>query len=266
MRYISLIALPVLVGLPLPIMSGSAEALPGSYAHITRKWCDAHWNDDRTTRIECDPTRSKANLKLPHPTVSIASLRAGPDLTPAEARAECLGSNTKLLGEFGCALMRWQGKGGKATDLDDNLLPPGVKTAKLALRAHIAIYLFKMTVVKVGIDGGQRGEMAVSWNVPSVVGRELRSGRRKSETIHLTNAEIEQIVTALNASLFWQLPDEPRHEGAADGELASVEVSIPGWRHHVLDPIGDSEAVDLSILVNALSTVIHNHLPGVPGG
>src|SRR5579871_619611 len=46
-----------------------------------REWCDGHWNDDRISRLACDPVRSHADTSLPRITVSTSSLTDGRDLT-----------------------------------------------------------------------------------------------------------------------------------------------------------------------------------------
>ena len=69
----------------------------------------------------------------------------------------------------------------------------------------------------------------------------------------------------MNRSDFWRLPPALSHSGAADGEYANVEVTVPGWRNHVGDAIGDGDAVDSSTLVNALSEIIARHWKNVPG-
>jgi len=68
----------------------------------------------------------------------------------------------------------------------------------------------------------------------------------------------------MNRSDFWRLPHEPGHFGAADGEVATVEAAIAGRKNRVTDAIGASDAVDSSILVNALSEIIAKHWQDVP--
>jgi hypothetical protein len=92
------------------------------------------------------------------------------------------------------------------------------------------------------------------------------NGPRQTESVRLKPTEIDHIIAALNKSDFWRLPHEPHHMGAADGEVAAAEVSVAGRKNHVFDFIGDSEAVDSSVLVNAISVVIHAHWNNVPGG
>lgn len=177
-------------------MPGPAIALPGSYARdsakwcaanlprdetarllcANRKWCAMHWNDDRVTRIACDPMRSKVNPRLPRLTIGPASLAAWRDLTASETRSECLGTDSPPQGGFGCSLMRWHDKNGarnraSSTQADISLLPDKMTEAKFALRAHIALYLFPTTVVKIGVSSGQKGMMSVSWSQSSIPGR-----------------------------------------------------------------------------------------------
>jgi len=73
-------------------------------------------------------------------------------------------------------------------------------------------------------------------------------------------------VVALNKSDFWRLPHEGRHMGGTDGEVAAVEVSVPGMKDEAMDIIGDDEPVDLSVLVNAIGRIIHDHWRNVAGG
>jgi hypothetical protein len=52
---------------------------------------------------------------------------------------------------------------------------------------------------------------------------------------------------------------------AIDREIATVEVAIAGRKNHVGDAIGDSDAADTSILVNALSEIVAKRWHDVPG-
>jgi hypothetical protein len=133
-----------------------------------------------------------------------------------------------------------------------------MKTAKLALCAAISVWTFTPTIVKVGIGAGGSGWMEVTWNRNG-------TGPREVHSVRLNPAEVTQILVALNRSDFWRLPHQPGHLGVADGEIATVEATAPGWTNSVEDAIGDSDAVDSSILVNALSEIIAKHWKDVPG-
>lgn len=228
------------------LATGSAAAMPGRQidaaycaSHTdtketswriycaTRAWCADHWNEDRITRITCDPMRTRADVKQPRLTISPAALEAVRDLTEAER--------------------------------GDGLLPPNMKTAKLGLHAEISVYTFPRTVVRLGIASADAGTIWVSWN-------DNGTGPRVTSSVPLNASEIAALLAALNASDFWRMPHEPRHMGALDGELATVVVGIRGRQNQVMDFIGDDEAVDLSILVNAVSTIIRHHWKNVPGG
>lgn len=216
-----------------------------------RAWCNAHWNDDRITRLECDPFRSKLDLSMPAIKVSTASLDAGRDLTKAETQAsicldeangmDCRGSFKRILAH----------RGGR-------LLPPGIKTARLALAARLSVYTFPDTVVKVGIGAGGKGMISLTWNVNG-------NGPRRTETIPLSGTEVDQLLAALNRSDFWRLPEKPRHLGPADGESAMVEVTMSSHRADVTDSIGPEDGVDLTVLVNEISRIIARHWKNVPG-
>jgi hypothetical protein len=221
---------------------------------VNRDWCDAHWNDDRVTRITCDPFRSRADFSQPSVKVSIASLDAGRDLSDAE-----IGSTICLdeIHDFYCS---------DPVLLKDvlkrpaiRLLPPGMKTARLALAAVILLGQFPATVVKIGIGAAGQGVMSLTWNLNG-------KGPRRTETIRLGGYEVDHLLAALNRSSFWQMPHNPRHQGVADGEIATVEVSVPERRNHVTDVIGPDDAVDLSVLVNEIGMIIGHHWKDVPGG
>jgi hypothetical protein len=126
------------------------------------------------------------------------------------------------------------------------------------LCASIAVWTFPTTIVKVGIGAGGTGWMEVTWNRNGTGARETHSAR-------LSPAEITQILVALNRSDFWRLPHQPGHIGPTDSEVARVDAIVPGWRNHVTDSIGDADAVDSSVLVNALSEIIAKHWKDVPG-
>jgi hypothetical protein len=219
----------------------------------SRGWCAAHGHDNQIMQEACDPWHSKADLSLPAVKVSVASLDAGRDLTDVETRATiCLDE----IHGFDCqkpsvlrALERPRG----------TLLPPGMKTARLVLTARISLGPFPATVAKIGVGAGGKGLMSLTWNLDG-------NGPRRTETIRLNSHEVDLLLAALNRSSFWQVPPDPRHQGVADGEMATVEVSIPGRRHSVTDFIGTPDAVDLSVLVHEIRRVISRHWKDVPGG
>ena len=259
-------------------LQAKAVALPFSYAHehpsycaelavrhddyarsqcVTRAWCSQHWNDDRITRITCDPMRSRADRRLPAPHISASSLASLPDLSETGTRSEC-STSSLFPNKIGCGLMQGSDASSVLSNVDDNLLPQGVRAVKLALRAYISLGPFPTTVVKIGLQSGNSGVMSVTWNING-------KGSRQTKSARLKPPEINQILAAIDKSDFWRLPHEPYHMGPADGELAEVEVSIGGRKNHVVDAIGDSEAVDSSVLVNAISEIIRAHWKNVPG-
>jgi hypothetical protein len=110
----------------------------------SRGWCAAHENDNRIMHEACEPWRSHANPSLPAVMVSAASLDAGRDLTDMETRSFCF--DMKFATD-GCGVV-W-GANGMGTAPDWELLPPGMKTARLAIAAHIFVGWFPVTVAKV---------------------------------------------------------------------------------------------------------------------
>src|SRR5207237_571340 len=116
-----------------------------------------------------------------------------------------------------CALTRMRTRTGTT---DDRLLPVDMKSAKLALRADISVYVFPTTIVRLGIGAAGSGWMEVSWT-------QNGNGPRTTQSIRLTQAEIDHLLVALNKSDFWRLPHEGHHMGGTDGEVAAVEISIP---------------------------------------
>jgi hypothetical protein len=253
---------------------GPVRALPFSYARehaawcaasmntqfartvcVTRAWCAAHWNDDRITRISCDPMRSRADQSLPRITLSPAGLGAARDLTEAETHLDC----TPPFHSREDSVCAWGRMRLPVGEKNDSLLPPGMKTAKLGLYAQMAVWTFPVTVVRLGIASARSGTITLSWNRNG-------NGPRVTESATLNAGEIARLIAALNESDFWRSPHEPRHMGATDGEIATVAVGIAGRQNQVNDSIGDSEAVGVSILINALSGIIRNHWRNVPGG
>lgn len=217
-----------------------------------RSWCSAHGNDNRIMHQACEPWRSHASPNMPAVKVSAASLDAGRDLTDVETQSFCFDVKDA---PDGC------GVGGVAASKgikpDFELLPQGMKTARLAMVAHISLGFFGSTVVKIGIGSGGRGVMSLNWS--------SGHGRRRAVTIRLNSFEADHLLAALNRSSFWQLPYQDVHEGVSDGEVATVEVSIPGRRNHVTDFIGPPDAVDLSVLVQEIAHIISLHWKDVPG-
>ena len=242
------------------LLPNAAFALPRSYARehpaecaeawakktdwrstcASRAFCDAHRNDDRMSRIACDPYVSKADRSRASVTISRAFLDSARDLTGQETF-------------FVCQPFLAMGSPPPGT-----MLPAKMKTARLAVCAAISVWTFPPTIVKVGIGPAGTGMLEVSWSRNG-------TGARVTDSLRLSPAEVTQILVALNRSDFWRLPHEPGHLGVADGEIATVEATLPGRSNHVMDAIGDGEAVDSSILVNALSEIIASHWKNVPG-
>lgn len=267
-----ILALSLAFGLVWP---GTALALPSGYARehpkecaearakntdwrftcADRPWCAVHKNDDRKSRIACDPYISEANPRLPSITVTRGWLDASRDLTEAEVRTECEPPDTSKKDKV-CALSDMRHS---ADVMDGRLLPKEMKTARLGLRADIAVYVFPVTVVRLGIAAGGVGWIETTWNLNG-------NGPRETHSARLNPAEIDQLLAALNRSDFWRLPHQGRHMGVTDGEVAALEVSVPGWKDEAMDTIGDSDAVDLSVLANAISAIIRAHWRNVPGG
>ena len=253
---------------------GGVSAFPSSYARehpeecadarakssdwrltcVDRAWCAQHRNDDPKNRIACDPYESRAIAILPSVTVTQGWLNAARDLTDAETRIGCGPDQSHR--DKTCSMSWLRGEAGKS---DDRLLPNEMKAARLALRADISVYVFQPTVVRLGVGGGGTAWIEVTWNLNG-------NGPRQTQSARLNPAEIDHLLAALNRSNFWRLPHEGHHLGPTDGELAAVEVSVPGWKNEAMDAIGDADAVDLSVLVNAISTIIHAHWRDVPGG
>lgn len=217
-----------------------------------RDWCAAHGNDDRITRISCDPFRSRADLGQPAVKVSAAGLDAGRDLNDVETQSFCF---DLVHASDGCGV----GAGVNSRNIkpDWELLPPGMKTARLALVAHIAVWTFPVTVVKIGIGAGGKAVMSLTQNVNG-------TGPRRTETLRLSGYEVDHLLAALNRSDFWRLPHRGGHVGPTDGEAATVEVSISGRRNHVSDSIGPADGVDLTVLVNEITRIVARHWKDVP--
>jgi len=215
----------------------------------SRQFCTAHGNDDRISRIVCDPYVSKADRRLDSITITQARLATARDLNALEMLARCQPDYIT------------------PTDRDaprkpeigfGDILPGGMKAARLGLCAAIQLGPFPATIVKIGIGAAGAGWMEVTWNRNG-------TGARETRTVRLNPAEIDHLLVAVNRSDFWRLPHLGGHLGLADGEVAKVVVAVAGWTNHVTDAIGDTDAVDVSILVNTLSEIIHKHWHDVPG-
>jgi len=143
----------------------------------------------------------------------------------------------------------------------NKLLPAGMTMARLALQAEISYHLVPTITVKLGIASAKDATMAVNWK------GDAAGAIHRAE---LSPQEIDRLVAALNASDFWRLPylplHMPLHMGYVDGETARVTIATASRSHKVDDAIGDGDAVDLSILVNALSETIEKHWPEAPRG
>ena len=220
----------------------------------TRVWCAAHGNQDRITRISCDPMRTRAVQSKPRIMLDPQALPR--DLTAVETHLDC----SPPFHSREEALCSWAGIVRLPVgEKDDSLLPPGMKTAKLGLYASLSVYVFPPTVVRLGIASADAGTITVSW-------ADNGNGPRVTRSAALNASEIEALIAALDESDFWRSPHDPRHEGVADGEVALVAVGMAGRQNQVFDSVGGSEAVDLSILVHALGRIIGAHWRNVPGG
>lgn len=208
-------------------------------------WCSAHWNDDRHTRIACDPFRSKADATLPMPRMTRATLDMGPKLSREETVSMCFAG-------AGCGFARPPREGERAApDSDETMLPPGVSGARLALRGDIEFGTAGIMHVRIALRNGREG---VLW----IAGKAYDARQTR-----LSPAEIGSLVDAINRSQFWRLPEKGGHTGPADGMMASVEISVPGRQHHVTDFVGWHDAVDLSVLVNAITPIVFAHWKGI---
>jgi len=207
--------------------------------------CAAHRNDDPLARIICDPYDSKADRTLETITLSHAWLKTAGDVAEVDTLFPCHHPAFMALADRGLP----EDQGG--------MLPAQMKTAKLGICAAISLGPFPTTIVKVGIGPDGTGVMEVTWNRNGDGPRETHSAKLSlDETIHL--------LIAMNRSDFWRLPHLGGHPGATDGEVATVEAAIAGRTNRVTDAIGDSDAVDLSFLVNALNEIIAKHWQHVP--
>ena len=271
MRIMSVAAFGFVAGLSLP---NAASAMLFSYAREhpdycaeawaqkndgrtycgSRAFCAKHKNDDRISRMACDPYVSKADSHRPSFAIDRHWLGTVRKLNEMETNSVCARFTTRI--DERCSLANIKAPDGGP---DYRLLPPQMKSAKLALRADITLGPFPVTVARLGIADGTSGWLEVRWN-------QNGTGARATRSIPLSPIEVASLLSALNGSDFWRLPPKYGHIGPTDSEIAMVEVSVPGWSAHVMDSIGDSDAVDLSVLVNAISQVIHDHWKNVPGG
>ena len=219
----------------------------------SRAFCAAHGNDDRIAEMVCDPYVSKADRKRDTVILGGAWLDRARNLSDLESWTNCVGNDGRDL--HPCAMLAHM-RASTGT-ISDDLLPAGMKTASLALRAHISLGPFPLTIVRLGIGAGRAGMMDVTWKRDGKDPRETRAAR-------LTPAEVDRLLAAVNRSDFWRLPRYGGHIGFPDGEWAAVELSVAGRRHHVHDLIGDAEAADLSILVNELTRMIKTRWRDAP--
>lgn len=217
-----------------------------------KAWCAAHWNDDRISRIACDPFKSNANLKAPALDLDLTNLADTPLLNAAEMLSECWErglSGYRSKSHSACQIVPVLQGERPDRDNDLRLLPPGMNEARLALRADFVFGWLPVMHVRIGLLSPDSGTI---W-----VNTARSSGPRQTRTARLTRAEIGKIIGALDRSQFWQLPEEGGHQPVPDGEGASIEVSISGHKHHVLDAVDPAPgAVDLSILARATTTII----------
>jgi hypothetical protein len=133
-----------------------------------------------------------------------------------------------------------------------------MKGVKLALRARFFQGTFPPTDVRIGVDGNGAALMAIS-------AHQNGNGPQQVRTFNLKQAEVDRILKAINDSHFWQLPHEPRLVGDTGGTRLEVDISIPELRNTVSDSMGNSDAVDLSVLGHVLGEVTGNHWQKIPG-
>jgi hypothetical protein len=214
----------------------------------SRQFCTVHRNDDRISGFVCDPYVSKADRKLDSITITQAWLATARDLNALEMLARC--QPYILPTDRGVLRKNETGFG--------DILPDRMKIGRLGLCAAISFGPFPTTIVKVGIGAAGQGWMEVTWN-------RNRTGARETHILRLNPAEIDHLLVAVTRSDFWRLPHRGGHLGAADGEMATVNVAVAGWTNHVTDAVGDPDAADVSILVNTLSEIIGKHWHDVPG-
>jgi len=254
--------LAVLFG--LCVAGSAASAFPRSYARehpdycaeawakntLARSYCASaafcaqHRNDDRISRLECDTYVSKADRTLETITLSHAWLKTARDAAEVDTL-------------FPCHHDRLTPTDRRLPEDQGGMLPAQMKTAKLGLCAAISVWTFPVTIVKAGIGADGTGVMEVTWNLNG-------TGPRETHSVKLSLDDTTRLLIAVNRSDFWRLPHKGGHLGATDGEIATVDAAIAGHKNHVSDAIGDSDAVDLSILVNVLNEIIAKHWQHVP--
>jgi len=208
-------------------------------------FCAQHRNDDRISRLECDPYVSKADSKLETVTLSHAWLKTARDAAETDTLFPCHHPAYLALADRGLP----EDRGG--------LLPAQMKTARLALCAAISVWTFPTTIVKAGINSDGMGMMEVTWNRNG-------TGPRETHSVKLSLDDTTRLMIAVNRSDFWRLPYQGRHLGFTGGSGAVVELSVAGRKKQMADLIGDDEAADLSILVNQLSRMIKSRWRDVP--
>jgi hypothetical protein len=207
-------------------------------------WCKAHGTDDRISRIACDPFRSKADAGGLMPHITRTTLDTGPKLTRDETVSPCFA-------DAGCSIETERPGDRKHADADGTMLPPGVAVARLALRGDIEFGYAGVMHVRVALMNAHEG---VLW---------INGKPYGSRQTRLNPTEISTLVDAINRAQFWRLPARGGHMGVADGKMASIEISVPGRRHHVADAVGPRGAVDLSVLVNASTPIVFAHWKGI---
>jgi len=253
--------LAVLFG--LCVAGSAASAFPRSYArehpdYCAEAWanktnargicesaalCAAHRNDDPLAGIICNPYDSKADRTLETITLSHAWLKTARDAAEVDTLFPC--HHPAFMADRGLP----EDQGG--------MLPAQMKTAKLGLCAAISVWTFPTTIVKVGIGADGTGVMEVTWSLNG-------TGPRETHSVKLSLDDTTRLLIAVNRSDYWRLPHLGGHPGVTDGEVATVEAAIAGRKNRVTDAIGDSDAVDLSFLVNALNEIIAKHWQHVP--
>ena len=257
-------ALAVLFG--LCAAGSAASAFPRSYARehpaeCAEAWakktnargicfsaalCAAHRNDDPLARVICNPYDSKADRTLETVTLSHAWLKTAGDAAEVDTLFPC-----RHPGYLAAPAYR------NLPEHKVGMLPAQMKTAKLGLCAAISVWTFPVTIVKAGIGADGTGVMEVTWNLNG-------TGPRETHSVKLSLDDTTRLLIAMNRSDFWRLPHLGGHPGVTDGEVATVEAAIAGRKNRVTDAIGDSDAVDVSFLVNALNEIIAKHWQHVP--
>jgi len=149
-----------------------------------RQFCTAHGNDDRISRIVCDPYVSKADRRLDSITVTQARLATARDLNALEMLARC--QPDYITPTDRDALRKPEIGFG-------DILPGGMKAARLGLCAAIQLGPFPATIVKIGIGAAGAGWMEVTWNRNG-------TGARETHTVRLNPAEIDHLLAFVGTS------------------------------------------------------------------